>query len=69
MSNRWESMRKLYSQSLAVRVGRVACVYGIAGIGNTYIRTFLREKTEGVNRPELNIPDLQVAIPVTALAK
>jgi len=42
LPNRLESVKTFYAESMAVRVGRVACVYGIAGIGNKYIRTTLR---------------------------
>lgn len=41
--SRLASIRQLYNQSTAVRVGRVASIYGIAGVGNKFFRTRCRE--------------------------
>jgi len=61
-------MRKLYAQSAAVRVGRVACVFGIAGVGNSLLRAALRDMNEGAGIHQLpSFPEIQV--PVTALVK
>jgi hypothetical protein len=42
--NRFSYIKGIFPETFSIRVGRVGCAYGIAGVTNKNLKEYLREK-------------------------